>query len=444
MVHEDRLIRAHKRLYMTATPRIYAEDNKRRAEENSVVRYSMDDDAVFGPEFHRLPFSEAVEADILSDYKVIILTVDEAEALALFGEDIHDEKKLDAKLTDEAKIVGCLRAFAKRFPKEEDDDIDNTPMQRVVAFTNSIADSKRVTHLLSQVTESLPADQDDLLPAESQHVDGSMNVANRNAALSWLKGSTEDGTCRVLTNARCLTEGVDVPSLDGVVFLQPRDSQVDVVQAVGRVMRKVPGKKFGYVILPVVIPADVSPEEALEDRKEYKVVWQVLNALRSPDDYFNDMINHLKFNKKSRKVRIIGKARRPQDDGQIHFQWTPQELRRVFYAKLVKKVGDREYWGEWARKVAGIEDLQRTHLLLRRGGDHPYNRLGGARSFDRIQKKEEFLSIMKAKTLSVMAAIPLLSLALGTAPAFAQSPVTVRPSIFNSPSHTKTTIMTIQ
>ncbi len=362
MVHEEAFVRARKRLYMTATPRIYAEDSKRRAEDNSVVLYSMDDEAVFGPEFHRLPFSEAVEADILSDYKVIILTVDEAEALALFGEDIHDEKKLDAKLTDEAKIVGCLRAFAKRFPKEEDDDIDTTPMQRVVAFTNSIADSKRVTHLLSQVTESLPAGQDDLLLAESQHVDGTMNVANRNAALTWLKGASSDASCRVLTNARCLTEGIDVPSLDGVVFLQPRDSQVDVVQAVGRVMRKAPGKQFGYVVLPVVIPADMKPEDILEDRKEYRVVWQVLNALRSHDDHFNDMINHLEFNKKSRKVRIIGKARRPQDGGQIHFQWTSQELQRVFYAKLVKKVGDREYWDEWARKVAGIVDRYRLHI----------------------------------------------------------------------------------
>lgn len=361
-VHEERFIRAKKRLYMTATPRIYAADSKRRAEDNSVMLYSMDDEAVFGPELHRLPFSEAVEADILSDYKVIILTVDEREALALFGEDIHDEKKLDAKLTDEAKIVGCLRAFGKRFPQEEDDDMDSMPMQRVVAFTNSIADSKRVTHLLDQVSASLPADQDDLLPAHAQHVDGTMNVANRNAALAWLTGTSADPACRVLTNARCLTEGVDVPSLDGVVFLQPRDSQVDVVQAVGRVMRKAPGKQFGYVILPVVMPADMQPEDFLEDRKEYRVVWQVLNALRAHDDRFNDLINHLEFNKKSRKVRVIGKPHRSPGPDQLHFQWTPQELQRVFYAKLVKKVGDREYWDEWARKVAGIVDRYRVHI----------------------------------------------------------------------------------
>ncbi len=123
-----------------------------------------------------------------------------------------------------------------------------------------------------------------------------MNVANRNAALTWLKGSSSDASCRVLTNARCLTEGVDVPSLDGVVFLQPRDSQVDVVQAVGRVMRKAPGKQFGYVVLPVVSPADMKPEDILEDRKEYCVVWQVPNALRSHDDHFNDMVNYLEFN----------------------------------------------------------------------------------------------------------------------------------------------------
>ena len=363
MVHEDRYIRATKRLYMTATPRIYSDDSKRKAEDNSVVLYSMDDEAVFGREFHRLTFSEAIEADILSDYKVLILTVDEAEALALFGDDIHDEKKLDARMTDDAKIIGCLRAFGKRFPKDEDDDIDNVPMQRVVAFTNSINDSKHVVNLFTQVTQSLPPDASDLLPVDAHHVDGSMNVANRNAELTWLKGAAEDGSCRVLTNARCLTEGVDVPSLDAVVFLQPRDSQVDVVQAVGRVMRKADGKQFGYVVLPVVIPGNVSPEDALEDRKEYKVVWQVLNALRSHDDRFNDMINHLEFNKKSRKVRVIGKrGRRDGDNDQIHFQWSPEELQRVFYAKMVKHVGDREYWDEWARKVADIVDRYRVHI----------------------------------------------------------------------------------
>ncbi|MCL5012833.1 MAG: DEAD/DEAH box helicase family protein, partial [Firmicutes bacterium] len=360
MVHDDQFVQAQKRLYMTATPRIYAETSKRKAADSSVVLYSMDDETIFGPEFHRLPFSAAVEADILSDYKVIILTVDEAEAFALFGEDIHDEKKLEAKLTDEAKIIGCLRAFAKRFPKEDDDDIDNTPMQRVVAFTNSINDSQRVMHLLNQATPHLAPNPGDLLPATARHVDGSMNVANRNAALSWLKGRAEDGTCRVLSNARCLTEGVDVPSLDAVVFLQPRDSQVDVVQAVGRVMRKAPGKQFGYVVLPVVLPADMQPEDLLEDRKEYRVVWQVLNALRSHDDHFNDLINHLEFNQKSHKVRIIGKSS-PKPD-QMQFQWPPQELQRVFYAKLVKKVGDREYWDEWARKVAHIADRYRIHI----------------------------------------------------------------------------------
>ncbi len=360
MVHDDQFVQAQKRLYMTATPRIYAETSKRKAADSSVVLYSMDDETIFGPEFHRLTFSEAVEADILSDYKVIILTVDEAEAFALFGDDIHDEKKLEAKLTDEAKIIGCLRAFAKRFPQEDDDDLDTAPMQRVVAFTNSIHDSQRVTHLLNQATPHLPSNPGDLLPAAAQHVDGSMNVANRNAALSWLKGRTEDGTCRVLSNARCLTEGVDVPSLDAVVFLQPRDSQVDVVQAVGRVMRKAPGKQFGYVVLPVVLPAAMQPEDLLEDRKEYRVVWQVLNALRSHDDHFNDLINHLEFNQKSRKVRIIGKPSSRPD--QMQFQWTPQELQRVFYAKLVKKVGDREYWDEWARKVAHIADRYRIHI----------------------------------------------------------------------------------
>lgn len=361
-VHDDRYLPARKRLYMTATPRIYSGESKRKADDDDLVLFSMDDPAVFGPEFHRLSFSVAVEAGILSDYKVLILTVDETEALQLFGDAVHDAENFDARLDDEAKIIGCLNALAKRFPREEDDDIDPAPMQRVVAFTNTIAASQRMTHLLAEANATLLADGP-LRHYEPEHIDGTMNITNRNAALDRLREPFDDTTCRIVTNARCLTEGVDVPALDAVVFFQPRDSQVDVVQAVGRVMRKADNKQFGYVILPVVIPAGADPETALADSKAYKVVWQVLNALRSHDDHFNDLINQLEFNQKSTKLRVIGKGRTRQPAAEQLSLYTTEQLQNAFYAKIVRHCGTREYWDEWARKVGNLAARYQTHIV---------------------------------------------------------------------------------
>jgi predicted helicase len=131
------------------------------------------------------------------------------------------------------------------------------------------------------------------LRCEAAHVDGRMNATEKEEKIEWLKAEPGGNTCRILSNVRCLSEGVDVPALDAVLFLTPRNSQIDVVQSVGRVMRNAPGKKLGYVVLPVVIPAGMEPHEALNDNQTYRVVWQVLQALRSHDDRFDAMVNKL-------------------------------------------------------------------------------------------------------------------------------------------------------
>src|SRR5690606_7588006 len=153
---------------------------------------------------------------------------------------------------------------------------------------------------------------------EVEHVDGTFNVLRRNEKLDWLKETHDDGNlCRILSNARCLAEGVDVPALDAVLFLNPRDSVVDVVQSVGRDMRRAEGKKYGYIILPIGVPADLTPEEALKDNKKYKVVWQVLQALRAHDDRFNALVNKIELNKtKDDQLQIIGVGGKPgEGDG---------------------------------------------------------------------------------------------------------------------------------
>lgn len=227
------------------------------------------------------------------------------------------------------------------------------------------------------------------LTCEAAHVDGSMNASQKEEKLNWLKADTPDNTCRILSNVRCLSEGVDVPALDAVLFLTPRNSQVDVVQSVGRVMRNAPGKSMGYVVLPVVIPAGVEPHEALNDNQTYKVVWQVLQALRSHDDRFDAMINKLDLigqdtskmeviaitdkiqprstttpkGKKSDAAKgryTLGTATHlPTSEPQLEMQFEIGEIERAIYAKLVQKVGNRQHWEEWAKDIAKIAN---THI----------------------------------------------------------------------------------
>src|SRR5664280_2511342 len=210
------------------------------------------------------------------------------------------------------------------------------------------------------------------LRCQARHVDGTFNVLRRNEQLDWLKAPLDPDTCRILSNARCLSEGVDVPALDAVMFLNPRNSVVDVVQSVGRIMRKAPDKQYGYVILPVGIPADMSPEQALANNEKYKVVWQVLQALRAHDERFNAMINQIELNTgKSDKLQVIGVAgfeaeTQPGTGSQavqpmLAFPHVA-EWRDAIYAKIVKKVGDRRYWEDWAKDVAGIAERHTTRI----------------------------------------------------------------------------------
>ena len=308
-VHDNNYLKARKRLYMTATPRIYSEAARQRAREQDVEVFSMDDAAKYGTEFHRLDFSNAVAKDLLSDYKVLILAINEAHAsravqglLATNGE---------VNLDDAAKIIGCWNGLSKRIDEVEAAGItDLTPMRRAVAFTQSIKASKQVAgHFSAIVEEYRQGNPDDItaLECEIKHVDGTQNALIRNQALQWLRDEPEDNSCHILSNVRCLSEGVDVPALDAVMFLNPRRSQVDVVQSVGRVMRKAEGKDYGYIILPICVDADSAPEDALNKNEKYQVVWRVLQALRAHDNRFNAEINKIELNKQpGKRINVIG------------------------------------------------------------------------------------------------------------------------------------------
>ena len=384
-VHDPKFIKAAKRLYMTATPRIYGDDAKSKAKEADALLCSMDDVATFGPEFHRLGFGEAVGKDLLSDYKVLVLAVDEKYISSAFQKQIAD-KNNELKLEDAVKITGCWNGLSKRFAAGSTDaetlQGDTGPMRRAVAFSRSIAGSRAFVRMFGQIIEAYreqhPED-DTFLRCEADHVDGTFNALARNELIGWLKAPSADNTCRILSNARCLSEGVDVPALDAVLFLNPRDSVVDVVQSVGRVMRRAPGKQYGYIILPIGIPADVKPEEALRDNEKYKVVWQVLQALRAHDDRFNATINQIELNKtRPDNIQVIGVGgpAAPDDPSASDGDSKPRvrEVQAAFafpeldnwkdaiYSKIVLKCGDRRYWETWAADVAKIAERNTTRI----------------------------------------------------------------------------------
>lgn len=400
-IHDADYIRAAKRLYMTATPRIYGDNAKLKAESGEVTLCSMDDEALYGKELFVINFSEAVQRGLLTDYKVLVLTVEQSVISRRLQELLRDDDN-QLKVDDAAKIIGCWKALAKQGLAENLVG-DDQPMKRAVAFCQVISPNYKGTkHKVSSVNiasmfqsvveayqEAEDIDEASRIICEAAHVDGGMNASQKEAKLNWLKEEAPANTCRILSNVRCLSEGVDVPALDAVLFLTPRNSQVDVVQSVGRVMRNAPGKKRGYVVLPVVIPAGMEPHEALNDNQTYKVVWQVLQALRSHDDSFDAMVNKLDLiGSDPRKMEVIAITDKPQKkqkpkpkpsgkgkfelgqhrknhdaEGQLSQQaemtYEVGEIEKAIYAKIVDKCGNRHHWEDWANDIAKIA---RTHI----------------------------------------------------------------------------------
>ncbi|WP_462398583.1 DEAD/DEAH box helicase [Corynebacterium falsenii] len=399
-IHDADYIRAARRLYMTATPRLFDDATKGKAAEHSAELASMDDEAVYGPEFHRLGFGEAVEKGLLTDYKVLVMTVDEevaAEALSRGPQEVN--------LSLASAMIGAWNGLAKRSGKEQGTkhgfDIDAAPMKRTVAFAKDIKTSKQIVEsypTLVSAHQQLLREKAALnevslhnvdLEIAARHVDGAMNAMERNSRLSWLEADVPENQTRVLSNARCLSEGVDVPALDAVVFFNPRNSMVDVVQSVGRVMRKSEGKDYGYIILPVAVPPGKSPSEVLSDNRRFKVVWQILNALRAHDDRFNAKVNSISLNESApdelpieveHVERPEGVEKRKLDGvdnttdraaaldsadevtAQTLALFSLEQWQEALYTKLVDKVGTRTYWEDWADDVADIADAQTARI----------------------------------------------------------------------------------
>ena len=408
-VHYDENVRAGKRLYMTATPRIYGETAKRRGAEEDYTIASMDDESIYGPTAYQIKFGEAVEQGLLTDYKVVVLTVQEdalGERLMSVDDEGVDALSLDAE--DVGKIVGCWKGLADHgqgAPRDATglgdtfvvDDVDRLdtrarPLRRAVGFCSTIEASKTICEAFNQIVDRYvedAADEGPVLDCKLHHVDGSMSSDVRARFISWLGEDVPEGQCRILTNARCLAEGIDVPNLDAVIFFNAKNSTVDVVQAVGRVMRRAQGKELGYIILPIFVPAGMSPEEALDDSKVFANVWSVLQALRSHDERIEARVNELSLLQEARKNKVADdgshegwdhgdgltgeerdglKAAEIAEGVQLRLSLFPVERwERAVRTQLVKRCGTRVYWDEWADDVARIAQrhIERIGDLVR-------------------------------------------------------------------------------
>lgn len=369
-VHSNLNVKGTKRLYQTATPKLYGTDAKKKAEENSIVISSMDDESLYGSVFYRLGFGDAISHDILTDYKLMVLAVDETVVQKDMQKALADSEN-GLNIDDVGRIIGVWNGMIKR--ESFADKVSGEPMKRAIAFSRTIEDSKRLsTQFENVVNEYLNSDEG--YSVNVRHVDGSMNALEKNEALDWLASDDiPEDSARILSNVRFLTEGIDVPNLDAIIFLSPRKSQVDIVQAVGRIIRKFEGKDYGYIILPIVVPAGETPETILDNNKTYDVIWQVLNALRSVDERFEATVNKLELNKKKPKnIQVIGVGMAPDDptfsDGyvnesreayqtELELEW--EAVEGAIYGKIVQKVGDRRYLEDWSKDVA---DIARRHI----------------------------------------------------------------------------------
>ena len=301
--HDQGQLRASKRLYMTATQRIYSEQSvraTRRAAEKKGLAYDvvdMSDQSVYGPLLHHVRFSEAVDAGELSDYRVIVLGIREGHLTPGIRAALRDSNApRKASETDLCRLLGTMLALngAVEVEGEAGPDRERRPssLSRSIAFASTIERSKWFTDTINgnialkrRVTLALGG-RSRRADLESRHLDGNSTALKRNHERRWLNDAPNKNQARMICNVKVFSEGVDVPALDAVAFLDPKQSQIDIVQAVGRVMRKAPGKALGYIVVPVFVPdgeGDIAT--LLEQRRDdYRHIGSVLRALQSHDE----------------------------------------------------------------------------------------------------------------------------------------------------------------
>ncbi|MCQ2812148.1 DEAD/DEAH box helicase [Helicobacter pylori] len=384
LCHSDENIKAKKRLYMTATPKVYSESSKAKAKESDNAIYSMDDEEIFGEEIYTLNFSKAIALDLLTDYKVIILAV-RKENLSGVTNSVNKKisqlkaegTKLDKKLINNefvCKIVGTHKGLAKQDlivlddENKEDHNLqyqkDTAPSQRAINFCKSINTSKNIKDSFETIMEcydeELKKKSFKNLKISIDHIDGTMNCKDRLEKLENLN-QFEPNTCKVLSNARCLSEGVDVPALDSVIFFDGKSAMVDIIQAVGRVMRKAKNKKRGYIILPIALEeSEIKNLDEAVNNTNFKNIWKVIKALRSHDP---SLVDEATFKE---KIKIFGSddSKKQNDEKTLFDAILLQDLADAMYNVMPTKLGDRNYWENFTKKTGNIARTLNNRLKM--------------------------------------------------------------------------------
>ncbi len=392
IVHDDERIPARKRLYMTATPRVFTEAVKRRVDRLSdqagydIDSFSMDDKEVYGEVLHQMTFADAIDERLLTDYELLVIGVSDRS----ISDELQQEAQIDKfDFDDVVKLMGCWDALAD--PTTIGVDLERTRSagqldakvahaRTAISFANTVKASKNLTEWWDRVVkDQIPSgdEPDKYLQLDVQHIDGTTPAIKRAAQIANLRDTSRaqfDGNCRILSNARVLTEGVDVPALDAIIFFQNRKSKIDITQAVGRVMRRAAAKAVGYVIVPVVVPegSRMSDAEVL-DGSDFKIVWDVIRALRSHDERVDYWVNNVNALKKNAPIRILDRTNASTDDEDSVDVETEQavQLRLRLDDKIASKIvemnGDRQFWPRWGVRAAGV--CQQIHDGLRRAAD---------------------------------------------------------------------------
>lgn len=384
LCHSDKNIKAKKRLYMTATPKVYSENSKAKAKEKDNVIYSMDDEEIFGEEIYTLNFSKAIALDLLTDYKVIILAV-RKENLSGVTNSVNKKisqlkakgTKLDKKLINNefvCKIVGTHKGLAKQDlivlddENKEDNDLksqkDTFVSQRAISFCKSIQTSKNIKDSFETIMEcydeELKKKSFKNLQISIDHIDGTMNCKERLEKLEELN-QFQPSTCKVLSNAKCLSEGVDVPALDSVIFFDGKSAMVDIIQAVGRVMRKAKNKKRGYIILPIALTeSEIKNLDEAVKNTNFQNIWKVLKALRSHDP---SLVDEATFKE---KIKIFGSDdnKKQNDEKTLFDAILLQDLADAVYNVMPTKLGDRNYWENFTKKTGNIARTLNNRLKM--------------------------------------------------------------------------------
>lgn len=379
-VLDPEAIKGTRRLFMTATPRYFAGRAIKAAQDADYEVASMDDEEKFGPVFHRLAFGEAIKRDLLTDYQVAVVGVDDAtyrewaQKGALVTRD-GEETLSAATLTGQIGLAKAMKKYGLR---------------RTISFHSRVVCARDFASSMPDVLAWMPARQRPKGTLWSRHASGDMPAGDRHVLLQHL-ARLDDDERGLLANARCLSEGVDVPTLDGVAFIDPRRSEVDIVQAVGRAIRKSDAKALGTIMIPVFIDTDTDPEVAL-DSSAFKPVWDVIKALRAHDSELGEQLDTL-------RREMAHKHGKPSLPDKIHLD-IPTTIGRDFSSSFDTRLVENstQPWEFWYGLLEKFVE-EHGHPRVSRGYTSDGHQLGHWINTQRAFKRRGILAAARQRRL---------------------------------------------